>query len=163
MGLFFGRKRKERREEKRYAEVMREHDLVLRQAAEMEAFDRSRDGQAIKRHFELSERLRTAPVSQQEAIAREMISFSTQAAKALMAKERLWDRQLTEMKIPHDPPRLPAHAGFERLAIDHERAKRYDQAIAACLEAKRQGWNGAWDKRIERCQLKKAKQEGSGR
>ncbi|WP_394154816.1 hypothetical protein [Vibrio maritimus] len=46
---------------------------------------------------------------------------------------------------------LPAHKGFQQLAIVLEKQKRYDEAISLCEKAKSQGWAGDWDKRIERC------------
>ncbi len=52
---------------------------------------------------------------------------------------------------------LPRHSGFQQLAIIQEREKRYDEAVATCQEAKRQGWGGDWDKRLERIAKKRAK------
>ena len=50
---------------------------------------------------------------------------------------------------------LPAHTGFEQLAIIRERDKDYDEAILLCEEALRHGWSGDWQKRIVRCKSKR--------
>ncbi len=49
---------------------------------------------------------------------------------------------------------LPSHVGYKQLAIILEKEKKYDKAIALCNQAKREGWNDDWDKRIERCEKK---------
>lgn len=72
---------------------------------------------------------------------RKQIAISTEAKKAFIK----------------DIYCVPAHHGFNQLAIYLEKERRYDDAIALCKQAKAQGWNGDWDKRIERCQLKKSR------
>lgn len=52
---------------------------------------------------------------------------------------------------------LPAHKGFQQLAIILEKQKHYNEAISICEKAKSQGWAGDWDKRVERCS-KRAKE-----
>lgn len=49
---------------------------------------------------------------------------------------------------------LPSHVGYKQLAIVYEKQKRYIDAVHLCQQAKEQGWNGDWDKRIERCKRK---------
>ena len=46
---------------------------------------------------------------------------------------------------------LPAHPGFQQLAIILERNKDYEGAIRLSEGALRQGWAGDWEKRISRC------------
>lgn len=45
---------------------------------------------------------------------------------------------------------LPAHRGYEQLAIIREKQKDYADAIKICDKALKQGWNGNWQDRIER-------------
>lgn len=45
---------------------------------------------------------------------------------------------------------LPSHTGFKQLAIIREKQGNYKEAIRISTEAKKQGWKGDWDKRIER-------------
>lgn len=52
---------------------------------------------------------------------------------------------------------LPAHVGFEQLAIIREKEKNFDEAIKISKEAMRRGWNGDWENRIFRCNKKKAR------
>jgi len=49
---------------------------------------------------------------------------------------------------------LPAHTGYEQLAIIYDKQKKYQEAIDICKEAAMQGWAGSWKKRIERYQKK---------
>jgi len=49
---------------------------------------------------------------------------------------------------------LPRHRGFDQLRIIRKKQKDYESVIEICREAKRQGWNGNWDKEIERAEKK---------
>ena len=53
--------------------------------------------------------------------------------------------------------RLPAHVGYTQFAIILEKEKRYTEAIQLVTQAKAQGWNGDWDKRLDRLQKKAQK------
>ncbi len=52
---------------------------------------------------------------------------------------------------------LPRHTGYEQLAIIREKEKDHPEAIRLCGEAMAQGWNGDWEKRIQRCKAKLSK------
>lgn len=67
----------------------------------------------------------------------------TLSPKAAMAFRKKWGKD-----------GLPAHTGFRRLAGLYEEDRQYEIAIQLCKTAKKQGWKGDWDKRIERCYLK---------
>jgi hypothetical protein len=49
---------------------------------------------------------------------------------------------------------IPTHEGYEQLCIIFEKQKKFEQVIEIAGHAKRQGWSGDWDKRIERCHKK---------
>lgn len=49
---------------------------------------------------------------------------------------------------------LPAHTGFEQLAIIEEKNGNYKKALALSEKAKSEGWTNDWDKRIERLNKK---------
>lgn len=49
---------------------------------------------------------------------------------------------------------LPTHKGYEQLAIILDKHKNFEEAIALCETAFEQGWNGDWEKRIQRYKLK---------
>ena len=53
-------------------------------------------------------------------------------------------------QYPGEP--LPGHNGYEKLAIILEKQGKYQEAKNLCLQAKEEGWNGEWNKRMERCQ-----------
>lgn len=55
------------------------------------------------------------------------------------------------LRVPPDAP-LPAHAGYERLAILADKQKRYDAVVTICQQALSQGWSGDWEDRIEGAQ-----------
>jgi hypothetical protein len=154
----FGRKKRKADVKVVVSQMSPDYELWQRQWKEREDFEKSSAGKIIKRHFKYTEQLQMAPASRQESIAQEMVGFAGDAAKAYRAQEELWARHARESKErrPYEV-RMPSHLGFQRLAINYERDKRFEDAIAVCVEAKRQGWNGDWDKRIERCQTKKRK------
>jgi len=52
---------------------------------------------------------------------------------------------------------LPAHVGFQQLAIIREKQGGYTEVIRLCETAKAQGWAGTWEKRIARCKKKLSK------
>ncbi|HBC89443.1 MAG TPA: hypothetical protein DCZ94_21100 [Lentisphaeria bacterium] len=52
---------------------------------------------------------------------------------------------------------LPRHKGFEQLAIIREKQNNYEEAIRVCEQAMKQGWDGDWKKRIQRCRKRMAK------
>ena len=49
---------------------------------------------------------------------------------------------------------LPAHEGYSQLCIIFEKQGKFAEAIRIAKQAKEQGWNDVWDKRINRCQKK---------
>ncbi len=61
------------------------------------------------------------------------------------------------LKEYKDSP-LPAHVGFEQLAIIEEKRGNFEDAIIISKEALHQGWSGSWERRIERCMNKLIKQ-----
>ncbi|MGB3330684.1 MAG: hypothetical protein WBA46_17110 [Thermomicrobiales bacterium] len=110
-------------------------------------------------HFALIEQLRNTPAAEQESIAEEMVRYAPQAIRGFMAEyqERRRFRESPDAYAslpPMKPFALPSHPGFQRLAMNAEKAKDYDRAIRLCEEAKRQGWSGDWDVRIARCRSK---------
>jgi hypothetical protein len=49
------------------------------------------------------------------------------------------------------------HIGYEKLAILKEKEKKFVEVIVLCQKAQDEGWNGDWQKRIERCKNKLSK------
>jgi len=49
---------------------------------------------------------------------------------------------------------LPMHVGYTQLCIIMEKQKNFEEVIRLSRIAKEQGWNGDWDKRIEKCKNK---------
>jgi len=49
---------------------------------------------------------------------------------------------------------LPVHTGYNQLIIILEKEKKIKDALHLAKEAKSNGWNGDWDKRIEKLQAK---------
>jgi hypothetical protein len=118
------------------------------QSNEWAAYQARLDGpntRMIRKHLELTNELQEAPASKQFELAQRMLKSSEKVAKAF--QEDGWKD-------------MPTHLGFRRIAINLERQGDFEGAISACQEAKRQGWSGDWDKRIERCHGKLAKNAG---
>ena len=74
---------------------------------------------------------------------RQQIALAPEAARAFRAEYG-------------DSP-LPAHRGYEQLAIILEKEGRFQDAIALSRQAESEGWSGDWRRRIERCEKKLAK------
>ena len=49
---------------------------------------------------------------------------------------------------------LPGHLGYRQLAIIEEKEKKFNSVIDLVKKAMAQGWDGDWEKRIERCTKK---------
>ena len=56
---------------------------------------------------------------------------------------------------------LPEHVGYRQLAIIRDKQKDYESVIQISKQAKSEGWNGDWDKRIEKAiqKLEKSKKD----
>jgi hypothetical protein len=52
---------------------------------------------------------------------------------------------------------LPMHVGYTQLIIILKKQEDYRRAITLCEQAKEQGWNGDWDKKIEELKKKEEK------
>lgn len=65
--------------------------------------------------------------------------------RAMIARSPEFIRLFHGLGIP-----LPTHKGFEQLAIILDRRKEYAAAVAVCEQALAEGWEGDWEKRIER-------------
>lgn len=95
----------------------------------------------IEAYYRNRENDKTALASAIEA-CKQQISMSEEAKKMFLRKY-------------HAP--LPSHVGYTQLCIILEKHQQYDEVINLAKKAKKQGWNGDWDKRIERCMKKKTK------
>lgn len=102
---------------------------------------------AIQHYIQENYRQRANPVNYREAIIGCVAQISMQdvAAKQFIAE------------YPEDS--LPSHAGYNQFIIILEKEGRFDEAIKAAEKAKREGWNGDWDNKIQRLsrKLNKAK------
>lgn len=58
------------------------------------------------------------------------------------------------LKSEYPGEQLPAHVGYKQLAIVLEKEDKYPEVIRLMNQAISQGWNGDWEKRIERCEKK---------
>ena len=112
--------------------------------AEYQARVTGPNARTIRRHLELTNELQEAPASKQFALTQRMLRDSEKVARAF--RDDGWKD-------------MPTHLGFRRIAINLEKQGDFQGAITACYEAKKQGWCGDWDKRIERCKGKRAKQD----
>lgn len=54
---------------------------------------------------------------------------------------------------------LPSHKGYQQLAIILEKQNNCQEVLDLCLGAKKQGWAGDWENRIERCEKKLKEQK----
>jgi tetratricopeptide (TPR) repeat protein len=75
------------------------------------------------------------------------------AIRSCYSQIALSQRARAQFRKEYGDP-IPAHTGFNQLAIIREKQGEYDEAIRLCTRAKEEGWMGDWDKRIARCQRK---------
>jgi len=96
-------------------------------------------------NIETSYKDRDKPGGLEKAIlaCRQQIEYAPNAAKAF--------------KREYKGESLPSHKGYQQLAIILEKEKKYQEVIELCTQAKKQGWSGDWEKRIERCKKKEKK------
>jgi hypothetical protein len=85
----------------------------------------------------------------------EQIAMAPQVAEAMRDDERERAEHLKSLGMDVEfTDSLPRHTGYEQLAIIREKGKGYSEAIRLSSEAMKQGWNGDWQKRIDRCTAK---------
>ncbi len=84
----------------------------------------------------------TDPTALEKAIkaCEDQIRIAPEAAKAFLKE------------YPHQT--LPAHVGYTQLAIIFKKQGKYKKLMEICEQAKKQGWSGDWDKRIEEAKKK---------
>lgn len=123
---------------------------------------RNESRNVLDRHFALMEEIRDNyrkrndnPRFLNQAIAacKRQIALAPEAAEAFRNE-------------PGGTRGLPAHTGFEQLAIIYEKQGKIEDALAVTLEAKSQGWGQGctkgpvdWDKRIARLKKKMGKSD----
>lgn len=56
--------------------------------------------------------------------------------------------------IREDDRPLPRHYGFKQYSIILEKERKFEEAVALCILANDQGWNGDWPTRIEKLRNK---------
>lgn len=81
------------------------------------------------------------------ALDRAIEACKLQISMAPKAKAKL-------VKSAFTPGFIPSHQGYKQLAIILEKQKKYNETISLCEQALSQGWQGDWEKRIERCNKK---------
>lgn len=76
------------------------------------------------------------------------------AIKACNKQIGLSEKAKSAFLLEYKGSALPTHLGYEQLAIIEEKKHNFDAAIRISKLAKEQGWDGEWQKRIERCTKK---------
>ena len=82
-----------------------------------------------------------------------------EAIKACQQQIEIAPLAAKQFKKEYPKSPLPRHVGYGQLVIIYDKRGRYDEGIQVSKQAKKQGWPGDWDKRIERYEKKKAKQK----
>ena len=150
--------------------VSEEADLILRIAEKAWELKDSRTpargaSAVFTQHLALGElskiyyRFRETPEYLERSLEAARLQIAMQAAAAAAWKEKQAHLHCaTGSRVPHVIP-LPSHAGYTRMAIVLEQNGDFEEALALVREAKAAGWNGDWDKRIERIKKKLKKQK----
>jgi len=126
----------------------------------------------VEKHFMYNEMIKTNYKKRNEDE-----KYYNQAIMACEKQIKIADKVMEEMKKRHyergktileyisgektleevnedRPFRSSSHRGFKQLAIIKHKEGKYKEVIDLCKKAKKQGWNGDWDKRIERAEKK---------
>jgi hypothetical protein len=78
-----------------------------------------------------------------------------------MSSVEHWRKIRTEAGLPidekYDPCGMPEHTGYKQLCIICEKQGLWDDVINIAEQAKEEGWNGDWDRRIEKASKELAK------
>ncbi len=82
-----------------------------------------------------------------EALNKTISLCKKQIAIAPEAKAS-WVKENAEIGVALDI--LPMHKGYEQLCVIYEKQGNFIEVISLAEEAKNEGWNGTWSKRIER-------------
>lgn len=72
-------------------------------------------------------------------------------------KKQIEIAPLVSKEMKNDFPALPRHVGYEQLAIIEKKNKNWQKVIDICTKAKKEKWNGDWDKRIQEAKNAKGK------
>lgn len=76
------------------------------------------------------------------------------AKNACLEQIKIAPKVTEAFKTEYNDNFLPSHVGYTQLAIIEEKEKNWKTVIDIAEKAKKEGWNGDWDKRIERCKKK---------
>jgi hypothetical protein len=85
---------------------------------------------------------------------RENPSALKKATDACLKQIEISEKAADAFRKEYGDNQLPTHEGYEQLCIILEKEKKFDEAIKFAEQAKKQGWGGAWDGRVERCKKK---------
>nr|CAA6830517.1 MAG: Unknown protein [uncultured Thiotrichaceae bacterium] len=85
--------------------------------------------------------------------------FQIRAIKACVQQIRIAPHTIRELRRISDNSSLPTHTGYNQLALILEEDKRYDNAIALCKQAIKQGWPDDWQSRITHYQRQLSQQQ----
>jgi len=85
---------------------------------------------------------------------RENPSALKEATDACLKQIEISEKAAAAFRKEYGDSQLPAHEGYEQLCIILEKQGKFNEAIQFAEQAKKQGWSGAWDGRVERCKKK---------
>ncbi len=107
---------------------------------------------------------RSAPVLDVHFLYQQMIEiyykdrdkpeYMDRAVEACRQQIALAPRVADAFKAEYGDSPLPAHKGYEQLAIILEKEKCFQDVIALSGQAESEGWAGDWARRVERCEKK---------
>jgi hypothetical protein len=116
---------------------------ILDKAAEL-----SKDAPVLDVHFLCQQMIETYYKD------RDKPEYMARAVEACRQQIALAPDAADAFKSEYSDSPLPAHRGYEQLAIILEKEGRFQDAIALSRQAESQGWAGDWARRIERCDKK---------
>jgi len=88
---------------------------------------------------------------------RENPSALKEATDACLKQIEISEKAAAAFRKEYSDSQLPAHEGYGQLCIILEKQEKFEEAIKFAEQAKKQGWSGDWDGRVERCKKKHEK------
>jgi hypothetical protein len=79
------------------------------------------------------------------------------AIKACEEQIKISDKTAVAFKKQYKNSDLPLHEGYQQLCIIYDKQGKYEEVVQLAEQAKKQGWGGDWDKRIEHSRRKISK------
>ena len=108
------------------------------------------DATFLEKHYHYSDQIR--PLYARRGENEAYLDMAIEACKKAIS---ISASVIEELKVKnYEASRMPLHLGYQQLCIILDKQGNYEEIISLAEKAKAEGWNGDWDKRIEKARKK---------